>query len=389
MSRLHTHGGWRERPAEAAYAGHLLFGIVMALLGAILPTLSARLGIDLAQAGTLFLLMNASILVVSLGLGPLLDRFGTKPPLVIGPVLACAGLTIVALARQYHALAWGVALLGLGGGALNGSSNTLVADLHQTQQARSAALNRLGVFYGLGALVIPLAIGLLLERAELASILLAGATLCLLVAARNALIALPPPKLATHPVLSDVARLLRKPFVLLFAVLLFFEAGNEFVAGGYTASFLVRQLGFSVRAASWALAGYWAALVLSRIALGRVALRTSGERLLVLSALVSAAGMALLVVARQPGVAVLAMLWIGAGIAGIFPTALGIVAARHPQLTGTVIGVLLTAALAGGMLIPWLTGLVGEAHGLRPALAVVAAQFLAIAGIGAIASRTR
>jgi fucose permease len=378
---------WRNRPARAAYAGLFLFGIVMALLGAILPALSSRIGTDLAQAGTLFLVMNACILATSLGLGPLMDRFGMKPPLVIGPVLAGAGLAAVALARGYEPLVWGVALLGLGGGAVNSAGNTLVADLHQTPEARSAALNLLGVFYGIGALVVPLAIGLLLEAADLTSILLGAALLCLAVAARNALVSLPPPKHERHLALGEVVRFLREPFVLVFAALLFFQSGNEFVAGGYASSFLVRETGFSVRAAAWGLAGYWAALMLARLVLSRVALRIDGPRLLTLCALASAAGTALLASSRHPALAVLAVAWIGAGLAGIFPTALGIVGARYPAFTGTVFGLLLTAALTGGMLLPWLTGQVGEAHGLRPALGVVAAQFLLIAALAALASR--
>jgi fucose permease len=364
-----------------------LFGIVMALLGAILPALSARIGIDLAQAGTLFLVMNACILATSLGLGPLMDRFGMKPPLVIGAALAGAGLALVALAQHYEALAWGVALLGLGGGALNSAGNTLVADLHEAPEARSAALNLLGVFYGIGALVIPLAIGLLLELAELTSILLAATLLCLAVAARNALVALPPPKHERQLALGEVLRFLREPFLLVFAALLFFQSGNEFVAGGYATSFLVREAGFSIQAASWALAGYWAALMLARLVLSRVALRMNGTRLLILCALASAAGTALLAFSRHPALSVLAVAWIGAGLAGIFPTALGIVGARYPGFTGTVFGLLLTAALTGGMLLPWLTGQVGEAHGLRPALVVVAVQFLVIAALAGLASR--
>jgi fucose permease len=377
--------GWRERPAGAAYAGHFLFGIVMALLGAILPALSSRIGIDLAQAGTLFLVMNACILASSLGLGPVMDRFGMKPPLVIGPVLAGAGLLAVALAQHYGPLVWGVAALGLGGGALNSAGNTLVADLHEAQEARSAALNLLGVFYGIGALFIPLAIGLLLAAANLITILLAAAALCLVVAAHNALVWLPPPKQERHMALGEVVRFLREPFVLIFAALLFFQSGNEFVAGGYVSSFLVRENGFSVQDASWALSGYWAALMLARLVLSRVALRMNGTRLLILSALASAAGTALLAGSRHPALSVLAVAWIGAGLAGIFPTALGIVGARYPAFTGTVFGLLLTAALTGGMLLPWLTGQVGEAHGLRPALVVVAAQFLVIAALAALA----
>ena len=387
MSTLVRDTSWRERPAAAAYASHLLFGIVMALLGAILPTLSERIGFDLAQAGRLFLVMNACLLLSGLGLGPLMDRFGMKPPLVAGSLLAATGLAIVALALDYATLAWGTAVLGLGGGALNAGGNTLVADLHLAQEARSAALNRLGVFFGIGALLMPLAIGLLLQKVQLGSILLAGAALCAAVALHNALVSLPPPKRHRHVPLAEVVRLAREPLVLVFAALLFFQSGNEFVCAGYVSSFLVRETGLSVRAASWALAGFWATLMLARLVLSRVALRVNGPRLLLRCALASAAGTALFASSRHPAVAVLAVAWMGAGFAGIFPTALGIVGARYPAFTGTVFGLLLTAGLTGGMLLPWLTGLVGETHGLRPALALVAVQCLAIAALAAHAGR--
>jgi fucose permease len=200
-------------------------------------------------------------------------------------------------------------------------------------------------------------------------------------------VALPPPKHERQLALGEVLRFLREPFLLVFAALLFFQSGNEFVAGGYATSFLVREAGFSIQAASWALAGYWAALMLARLVLSRVALRMNGTRLLILCALASAAGTALLAFSRHPALSVLAVAWIGAGLAGIFPTALGIVGARYPGFTGTVFGLLLTAALTGGMLLPWLTGQVGEAHGLRPALVVVAVQFLVIAALAGLASR--
>jgi fucose permease len=387
MSTHDTDTRWRERPAAAAYAAHFLFGIVMALLGAILPTLSARIGFDLAQAGRLFLVMNACLLLSSFALGPAMDRFGMKPPLVAGSLLTGTGLALVALAPDYASLAWGTAVLGLGGGALNTGGNTLVADLHGAQESRSAALNRLGVFFGIGALAIPLAIGLLLEVAELASILLASAGLCVAAAAFIASVSLPAPKRERHVPVAEVARLAREPFVLLFAALLFLQSGNEFVAGGYAASFLVRETGLSAQEASWGLAAFWGSLLLARVALGRVALRVNGPRLLILCALASAAAAALLALSRHPALAVLAVVCLGASLAGIFPTALGIVGARYPGFTGTVFGLLIAAGLSGGMFLPWLTGLVGESHGLRPALALVAAQFLGVAALAAQAGR--
>ena len=362
----------------AAFAGMFVFGIAAALLGATLPLLSERLQIGLGRVGTLFLVMNAGMLASSFALGALQDRFGMKPPLVAGPVVVGAALLLVAGAGSYAQLLVAVALLGLGGSALNGASNALVADLHEDPAAKSAALNLVGVFFGFGALFIPLAIGLLLRAAGLRGILLGATGLCVVVAIANALPSYPPAKQGRGLALAEAARFLRDPLVLLLGLLLFFQSGNEFILGGYTTTFLTREIGLSVGAASYALTGYWAALMLTRAWLGRGRASLTGERLVLASAAASAAATALLVTASRPPLAVVVVVVLGATLAGIFPAVLGVAGSRFPAHSGTVFGLLFTMALSGGMTLPWVTGQAAAAWGLRPALGLVVAQFLAV-----------
>lgn len=365
--------------ASAAFAGMFLFGIVMALLGAVLPVLSGLVEFGLADVGMLFLVMNLCILATSLALGPLMDRHGTRPPLVIGPALIGAGLGLLGAADVFRQLLWGVGLLGVGGGAVNAASNTLVADLHEDPGAKNAALNRLGVVFGFGALLLPFAMGLLLETIGLVGILSAAAALCALVAVYNAVPAFPPPKQAGRLPLGQAARFLRDPVVLLFAAMLFFESANEFIVGGYVSTFLTREIGLGVRAVAWVVAAYWAGLILARVAWSRVALRVAGPRIVIGCALFAAAGTAVLASARQPSVAVAATVFTGAALSGVFPTALGIVGTRYASYTGTVFGLLFTAALCGGVILPWLAGQIASARGLRAPLWLVAVSFLAVA----------
>jgi fucose permease len=355
-----------------------LFGIAAAVLGATLPLLSERLALGLGRAGTLFLVMNACMLGSSFALGALQDRYGMKPPLVGGPLVVGVALLVVARAGSFAHLLLGVALLGVGGSALNGASNALVADLHEDPAAKGAALNRVGVFFGFGALFIPVAIGLLLRAASLRGILLGAGVLCGLVAVANALPAYPPAKQAGGLPLADALHLARDPAVLLLGFLLFFESGNEFIVGGYMTTFLTREIGMGVAAASYALAGYWAALMLARAGLGGGRFPLAGERLVLASALLSAAAAALLVTASRPAFAVAMAVALGATLAGIFPAVLGAAGSRFPAHSGTVFGVLFTMALAGGMTLPWVTGQAAAAWGLRPALGLVAIQFLAV-----------
>ena len=366
------------RLQAAAFAGMFLFGIAAALLGATLPVLSERLEIGLGRVGTLFLVLNACMLASSFALGSMQDRHGMKPQLVVGPLVVGVALLVVAGADRYAHLLLAVALLGVGGTALNGASNALVADLFEDPAAKNAALNRVGLFFGFGALLIPFLIGLLLRAVGLGGILAGGTGLCVLVAVANALPAYPPAKHAGGLSLAASARFVRDPLVLLLGFLLFFQSGNEFILGGYTSTFLASDLGLDVRAASYALAGFWGALMLTRTWLGRGRWPLAAGRLVLLSAAASAFGTVLLVTASGAALAVASVVALGATVAGIFPAVLGVAAARFPAHSGSVFGILFTMALAGGMTLPWVTGQAAAAWGLRPALGLVVLQFLAV-----------
>ncbi len=369
------------RLQATAFAGMFLYGIAAALLGAILPLLSERLEIGLARVGTLFLVLNASMLASSFPLGSLQDRHGMKLQLVAGPLVVGAALLAVAGAGSYAHLLPAVALLGVGGTAINSASNTLVADLFLDPAAKSAALNRVGLFFGIGALLMPFLIGLLLRRASLAAILAVGTGLCVLVAAANAGPAYPPAKHAGGLSLTESARFVRDPLVLWLGFLLFFQSGNEFILGGYTTTLLTSELGMDVRGASYALSGFWGAMMLARGWLGRGRPSLPAGRVVLLGAGASAVLAVLLATASRPLPAVAALVALGATVAGIFPAVLGVAAARFPAHSGSVFGILFTMALSGGMTLPWITGQAAAAWGLRPALGLLVLQFLAVAAL--------
>jgi MFS transporter, FHS family, glucose/mannose:H+ symporter len=361
----------------------LVFGVVMALLGAVLPPLSARIGFDLAQAGQLFLVMNFCMLLCSLGLGPAMDRIGMKAPMALGPVAVGGALIIMAFAARFEALLAAAVLLGLGGGALNGATNTLVADLHPDASRKNAALNLLGMFFGFGALLLPFGIGSLLSRLGLVAILSMAAILCAAVALLSAVLSFPRPKQSGGVHAGDVLRFLRVPLVLAFAALLFFESGNEFLLGGYISTYLTREIHMPLAAASYALAGFWAAIMLSRALFSRVLLRVPGPKVIMLSAAISVLASAALVMAHGGLAAVAAAVALGFGLAGIYPTTLGVAGAKFAERSGTVFGLLFTVALAGGMTLPWAVGQIANTSGMRAGLILAPADFFAILLIAA------
>lgn len=358
----------------ACFGGMFVFGIVMAVIGALLP----KLAIGYAQGGNLLLMLTATMLVSMLALGPVMDRYGKRLPLAMGALLVGAALGVMAMWRGYGALLASVALLGIGGGALNGGTNTLVSDLHDDPRRKNSALNLLGGFFGFGALFLPFVIGSLVERVGLAAILWAAAGLTLVVSAVFFGLPFPPARYGGAVKFSEIGRVARNRLALAFGFVLFCQSGNEFFIGGYTSKYLTDDLKLPFETASYLLAAYWASIMAARAVSSRLLLKRTGPGVVLASAVGSVAGIALLAVAHSASMAALAIVVVGVSFASIYPTILGQAGARFPEYSGTVFGFLFAVGLAGGMVVPWSGGQIAEAAGLRVAFTLA---MLAAAGI--------
>jgi MFS transporter, FHS family, glucose/mannose:H+ symporter len=361
------------------------FGIVMALLGAALPVLARRLQFDLSQAGDLFLVMNAAMLVTTLALGPFVDRFGHKAPLITAPLFVAGALGLISSVITFEGLVTALIFLGIGGGALNQVTNTLIADLYQDVRKKRAELNVLGIFFGFGALFVPFTIGSLLTHLDLSKILYLALAMSLIPTVLSIPLVFPTPHQREGVSLAEVGRLARQPLVLTLAFLLFFESGNEFILGGYITTYLTRDLQASLSLASYLLAAYWAALMLGRIILSRVTLRKSARSVILASALAVAGSMTLLLTVRSISLAAIAVVLLGFSIATIFPTVLGFAGSSFASHSGTVFGILIGTALAGGMTLPWIVGKLAAGWGIRRGLSLVVLNALAVFGFQVLA----
>lgn len=369
-----------------AATGIFVFGIVMAVLGTLfgLPEMRQRLAINLAQQGTVFLLLYVGILLATLVAGPVIDWIGNKVILVTSAVLVASGMAGFAYAHSFGGAAIPAVLLGAGGGGLNTSTNALVSDLYG--EDRGPMLNVLGIFYGIGALGIPLLAAVIAGHLPIALQLqfcagLAGACALLFMS-------LPFPKVSGDRgdqgfSWRDVFRVARFPGLLVLGLLLFCESGNEASIGGWTSTY-VAETGLGARAATLILAGYWAALMVGRVLAARM-LKVVGKRQLVLGSGVGAfAGAAILLASRLEWMLVAGVLLIGLSYAGVFPTALAIAGDTYKKMTGTVFGFLFAIALLGGMSFPWAVGQLSQRLGLRYGMVVPLAG---AAGICALAAR--
>ncbi len=358
----------RGRLTASAFAGMFVFGIVMAILGAILPSLFGRLSLDKGQAGNLFLYMNFAMLVMSLLFGPIVDRFGFKMFLVVSSLLVVAAFGLLAGASSYGLIILAAVVLGLGGGGLNGGTNALISDINPA--GRGSALNLLGIFFGFGALLMPFLIGTLLGWTGLRTLLILAALLAVVPFILFGSSGFPRPKQGQGFPLSRAAGVVRDPLLWLCAFILFFESGNEFTIGGWISTYLGEVFGSPAAAAALILAGYWAAIMAGRLMASRIARRMKNESMVFLGAGLAFLAAVALVAAPGRAWASLAAVLIGLGFATIYPSTLAVAGEHFAALSGTAFSVIFTVALAGGMLCPWLAGRIAKASGLRNGLLI-------------------
>jgi len=358
------------------FAGAFVFGIVMSSLGSLLPALFDFIGFEKADAGRLFLLMNFGMLVGSLLFGPICDRFGFRALLAVSILLVGGSFALLAMAREYNAILGSLAVLGLAGGALNGGTNALLNDI--SPDRRASALNLLGIFFGCGALFTPFLIGSLLARAGLRLILvwlavLTVAPFILFIAAQ-----FPLPKHQRGIAAGAIGKLLGNPLLFLFALLLFFQSGNEFTMGGWISTYLGERLSFEPRVAAFVLAGYWGALMAGRWMVSRMAAMLSAHTLVIGSALLALIAVAGLILTGSPAGAAVLVALVGLGFAAIFPTTLAQAGTVFAEFSGTAFSVIFVVALSGGMTAPWLVGRIAQNYGVGTGFWITVASCAAI-----------
>src|SRR2546427_538748 len=221
----------------AACAGMFVFGITLAILGALfgLPLMRERIHADLAQQGDIFLMLYLGIFVSTVIVGPIIDSFGNKIVLTTSAFFVVVGLLGFLVAGSFLSAMAAAFVLGFGGGGLNTASNALVADLYS--ENRGAMLNLLGVFFGFGALFIPLLAASITERLSISQLLMIAASLAVICTLAYVILPFPRPGESAGFSIFASLRAAKYPAVMLFAFLLFCESGNESAIGGWTSTY--------------------------------------------------------------------------------------------------------------------------------------------------------
>jgi FHS family glucose/mannose:H+ symporter-like MFS transporter len=352
----------------AACMGMLLFGIALITLGAVVPDLKEKFRLDEVSSGTLFSILPLGILTGSLLFGPVCDRYGYRILLTISCLFMFIGFEGLAYTTSHALLKICIFLIGFGGGVINGATNALVSDI--SAKGKGANLSLLGVFFGIGALGMPLILGVLRNRFNFETVVATTGFLTLATGIFYILTVFPPPKqLQGFPIKRSLG-LIKDNVLILIAIFLFFQSSFEAIINNWTTTYLMKYLLIGEKYALFGLSSFVVGMSVMRLLIGSIFRSVQAKKILFASFGFIFIALICLKTGHSFGMALTGLVLLGAGLAGGFPIMLGFVGDRYNELSGTAFSFAFVIALVGNMLINYLMGLIARTFGIQHLISV-------------------
>ena len=351
---------------ESALAGFLVSGFLFALLGAILPAWVYRHDLPgFIDIGNYFLSLAIGIVAAARFARPIMLRRGVSFLLVFACGLCCLAILYLAvvsppLSDWWRVLAFGV--LGVGTGLLNLALFHAISPGYQADAA--GTVNKGGIFYGLGCLTATVLVAGTIEY-SVPSILIFMSLVPGFFAVIYARKSYPLPVQGTQTTMRQAMRDFRSPGAVLFALLLFFQFGNEWSIAGWLPIFLHDRVGLSPSGSLRILALYWVFLITGRLIAVATLPRVRHGRLLMGSMLSAIFGCVMLYSTNNGFGAAVGACFVGAGFASIYPLVAEAIGRRFPYYHPAFFNGIFSFALAGGLLAPATLGYAASEWGVK------------------------
>jgi MFS transporter, FHS family, L-fucose permease len=379
------------------FASYFTFGIVLNVVGVIIPVLIRQYHLSLFVGGLMAFALYVPFGVFSIPAGVVADRIGSKPVVVSGVFLMAVSCAAILWAKSFVAIALIAFVIGAGIALLQTAGNPLIALLDRRENYHRNLTLTIG-FCGVGAFAGPFCLSALQGHGQPWQRLYGGyAILCFTLLILLLISRFPEREVAASEKLHlpEVVRLLGHPVAVVYFLAVFFYVGAEVGTAAWIVKFFQQIHGLGPERASGAggnvffqnlpalsvltVSMFWGLQALGRLTSGPGIHKLGARSMLKLYAL-GALGALLLATFGSVKLAV-----IGFAACGFFTSVLITLlfsGAIHTftQSRGAISG-LLVAASIGGAVIPPIVGLTADHFGLRIAMIVPALCFTYVVAV--------
>ncbi|MBI1788700.1 MAG: MFS transporter [Acidobacteria bacterium] len=333
----------KSRLIPAAILAILVYGMIAAMLGTLLPELSKKFGLTPEQNSRLALVQALGLSLASISAGPLIDNKGKKTGLVLGLGIIAASLFALPASTGYEMIMACWFTLGFGGGIIVTAANALVSDI--SEEKRSSTLNLLNLFFGLGLMATPFIAGNFLagDAIKLCYFVAVLTTATFLL---HATTPMPPPSGERGFKAAEIGQLLGRPALYLLAMLLFLYVACEVGFSTWLARHLMAQ-GMTEKDALNTLTGFALGILIGRVVVSRILIKVPAPVVTLAAAVLMTLFTYLTLQTNDPTVALVIVSLAGVAMAPVFPTTLGMVGDAFPKATATAMGIVITSGWAG------------------------------------------
>lgn len=353
----------QRRQYYAGMAGFFLGGICAISAGIIVSILRDRYSLSYSFSGTLVSAMSIGNMLALMISGVLPGKIGEKGTTLILSSGAFFGYLLMAVTGSPVLLLAAFLLAGVSKGCTANKCTLLVSNNTDDKQK---ALSMLNAWFAFGALLCPFLVSFLQRKSNTLPMLgVSFAGLCLWLLFLWAGL----PGKPSGPERKHAAdySFFRSPVFWILTMLLFCQNAAEYTVNGWVVTYYKNEQSLSGPLAAYTVTVQWGLNLVARLLLAFVlkvkkpykALAVMGVGVTVMYAVL------LRMHSAVPALIVLGLF--AFSIAGVYPMT---IACTGEMMSSASLGFLLSFAGIGGIVFPWLVGIIADAAGLRTGMAV-------------------
>ncbi len=351
------------------FVSYFLFGFIDNMKGATLSSVLDEMHFSYTSGANIVLSEYFGFVIATLLTGIIADILGKKSVMVIAGFFLFIGAAGYSLSQSINGFLCTFFLVGIGCGALELGGSVTISDLYG--EGRGKYLNLLSCFHGVGSMVVPLFVSQIATRGYTWRTSyrwsLGLVALFLLFCLITKFPGLQPVDKKNNAPANSRRKIFSKRVIYLFVVMFSYVA-TEIGLATWLANFLIKEKALSFTLSSAYLSLYFASIMIGRFVGSFVVGRVGYLRIM----LYCGCGAIITLVLGIYGSAPLSIFIPLTGLfyAILFPTTTALVSDSVVGKPGTALGLLFCCGGIGGMIGPWLSGIVNDTLGLRYGMSI-------------------